>query len=61
MKPGRLNVQHQMIVKACDGKLLSAPVSLKDGDRVLESGAGTGESHEQESEPIINLMYELLF
>ena len=40
--PPRLNLQHRIIVKAFDGKLLVAPVSLKEGDRILESGAGTG-------------------
>jgi hypothetical protein len=38
----RLNLQHQIIVKAFEGKLFVAPVVLKEGDHVLESGAGTG-------------------
>jgi hypothetical protein len=38
----RLNLQHQLIVKAFDGKLCTVPVALKDTDWVLESGAGTG-------------------
>jgi len=38
----RLSLQHRITVKAFDGELFMAPVSLKDGDRVLESGAGTG-------------------
>lgn len=41
--PSRLNLQHRIIIKAFDDKLVMAPVSLKEGDRVLESGAGTGE------------------
>ncbi|KAJ4476301.1 S-adenosyl-L-methionine-dependent methyltransferase [Lentinula lateritia] len=39
---GRLNLQHRLIVKAFDGKLVSAPLTFKSGDRVLESGAGSG-------------------
>ncbi|KAH7869840.1 S-adenosyl-L-methionine-dependent methyltransferase [Lentinula edodes] len=39
---GRLNLQHRLIVKAFDGKLVFAPLTLKSGDRVLESGAGSG-------------------
>jgi len=38
----RLNLQHRIIIKAFNGKLFVAPVSLKEGDHVLESGAGTG-------------------
>ncbi|KAJ3840954.1 S-adenosyl-L-methionine-dependent methyltransferase [Lentinula raphanica] len=39
---GRLNLQHRLIIKAFDNKLLLAPVDLKPKDRVLESGAGSG-------------------
>ncbi|KAE9396841.1 S-adenosyl-L-methionine-dependent methyltransferase [Gymnopus androsaceus JB14] len=38
---GRLNLQHRIIVKAFN-QLALAPLSLKAGDRVLESGAGSG-------------------
>ncbi|KIK61407.1 hypothetical protein GYMLUDRAFT_42991 [Collybiopsis luxurians FD-317 M1] len=38
----RLNLQHQVIVRAFDNKLSLAPLSLKSGDRVLESAAATG-------------------
>lgn len=37
-----MNAQHRMIRKAFGGKLLLAPISLEDGDRVLESGVGSG-------------------
>ncbi|KAH7909805.1 S-adenosyl-L-methionine-dependent methyltransferase [Hygrophoropsis aurantiaca] len=37
----RLDLQHWRIVKGLGG-LIVAPVSLKEGDRVLESGAATG-------------------
>jgi hypothetical protein len=39
----RLNLQHRITVKAFDGKLVMAPVSLKDGDHVLDIGTGTGQ------------------
>ncbi|KAJ4474398.1 S-adenosyl-L-methionine-dependent methyltransferase [Lentinula aciculospora] len=39
---GRLNLQHRLIVKAFEDRLVLAPVGLKSGDRVLESGAGSG-------------------
>lgn len=38
----RLNRQHCVIRRACGGKLYFAPIHLHDGDRVLESGVGTG-------------------
>ena len=41
----RLNLQHRVIRRACGGKLYFAPVYLGDGDRVLESGVGTGTFH----------------
>ena len=41
----RLNLQHRVIRGACGGKLYFAPIYLGDGDRVLESGVGTGTFH----------------
>ena len=41
----RLNLQHRVIRRACGGKLYFAPIYLGDGDRVLESGVGTGTFH----------------
>ena len=41
----RLNLQHRVIRRACGDKLYFAPVYLGDGDRVLESGVGTGTFH----------------
>ena len=38
----RLNTQHPLIKHLLDGRLYIAPIHLKDGDRVLESGVGTG-------------------
>ncbi|KIM77215.1 hypothetical protein PILCRDRAFT_825559 [Piloderma croceum F 1598] len=38
----RLDMQHRLIVKLFDSKLSILPISLKEGDRVLECGAGTG-------------------
>ncbi|KAF5383925.1 hypothetical protein D9757_007409 [Collybiopsis confluens] len=38
----RLNLQHRTIVRAYENRLFLAPVTLNSGDRVLESGAGTG-------------------
>ncbi|KIK66233.1 hypothetical protein GYMLUDRAFT_928779 [Collybiopsis luxurians FD-317 M1] len=38
----RLNKQHRVITRAFDNQLSLAPVDLRTGDRVLESGAGTG-------------------
>ncbi|KAJ3992946.1 hypothetical protein F5050DRAFT_1578617 [Lentinula boryana] len=38
----RLNKQHAIIVRAFEGRLSLAPISLKTGDRVLESAAGSG-------------------
>lgn len=40
----RLNTQHPLIKHLLDGRLYIAPIHLKDGDRVLESGVGTGTS-----------------
>ena len=42
IEPG-LNLQHRLIVSVVDGKLSMAPISLHNGDRVLESVAGTSE------------------
>lgn len=39
----RLNIQHRVLTKAFGG-ILYAPVTLKDGDAVLDSGTGTGMS-----------------
>lgn len=39
----RLDLQHRLIFESCDRKLILAPVSLKEGNRVLEVGAGTGQ------------------
>lgn len=39
----RLNFQHRIIIRAFENQLAVAPLSLKSGDRVLESGAGSGE------------------
>ena len=41
----RLNLQHRVIRRACGDKLYFAPIYLGDGDRVLESGVGTGMFH----------------
>ncbi|KAJ3909723.1 hypothetical protein F5879DRAFT_932508 [Lentinula edodes] len=38
----RLNRQHDIIVRAFDDRLSVAPISLRNGDRVLESAAGSG-------------------
>ncbi|KIK66232.1 hypothetical protein GYMLUDRAFT_157580 [Collybiopsis luxurians FD-317 M1] len=38
----RLNKQHRVITRAFDNRLSLAPLDLRTGDRVLESGAGTG-------------------
>ncbi|KIK66229.1 hypothetical protein GYMLUDRAFT_157904 [Collybiopsis luxurians FD-317 M1] len=38
----RLNKQHRVIIRAFDNQLSLAPLDLQTGDRVLESGAGTG-------------------
>jgi ubiquinone/menaquinone biosynthesis C-methylase UbiE len=37
-------MQHRLIVKLFDSKLSILSISLKEGDRVLECGAGTGEA-----------------
>ncbi|KAJ3737253.1 S-adenosyl-L-methionine-dependent methyltransferase [Lentinula guzmanii] len=57
---GRLNLQHRLIVKAFNDKLILAPVNLKPGDRVLESGAGSGiwvlefwKEHSQKNIPLV--------
>lgn len=39
----RLNLQHRIIIRAFENQLAVAPLNLKSGDRVLESGAGSGE------------------
>ena len=38
----RLNLQHRVIVRAVETRRTLAPLTLKAGDRVLESGAGSG-------------------
>ncbi|KAF9072813.1 hypothetical protein BDP27DRAFT_1417875 [Rhodocollybia butyracea] len=38
----RLSVHHRIITKACEDRLILAPVSLRSNDRVLESAAGSG-------------------
>ncbi|KAJ4469790.1 hypothetical protein C8J55DRAFT_564440 [Lentinula edodes] len=38
----RLNRQHDIIVRAFGDRLSVTPISLKNGDRVLESAAGSG-------------------
>ncbi|EJD42189.1 S-adenosyl-L-methionine-dependent methyltransferase [Auricularia subglabra TFB-10046 SS5] len=38
----RLNLQHANLVSAAGGKLLFAPIDLKDGDRALDCATGTG-------------------
>ncbi|KIK62291.1 hypothetical protein GYMLUDRAFT_165142 [Collybiopsis luxurians FD-317 M1] len=38
----RLDLQHRVIVRAFENRLTLAPLTLKAGDRVLESGAGSG-------------------
>lgn len=38
----RLERQHRLITETHDGKILLAPVSLKDGDKVLDSATGSG-------------------
>lgn len=35
-------MQHRILVRASEGKLFRAPILIKHGDCVLESGAGTG-------------------
>ncbi|TFK39535.1 S-adenosyl-L-methionine-dependent methyltransferase [Crucibulum laeve] len=42
MEYTRLTIQHLMWRRAFEGRLLYAPVTLKDGDEVLETGTGTG-------------------
>ncbi|KAF7984783.1 hypothetical protein HWV62_11772 [Athelia sp. TMB] len=38
----RLNSQHRVLKQSFDGRLILAPVILKSGDRVLDSGTGAG-------------------
>ncbi|KAF9065748.1 hypothetical protein BDP27DRAFT_1424490 [Rhodocollybia butyracea] len=38
----RLNLQHRILTKAFEDRLVLAPITLRSNDRVLESGAGTG-------------------
>lgn len=38
----RLNRQHGVVKQSFDGRLILAPVELKPGDRVLDSGTGAG-------------------
>ncbi|KAJ4472098.1 hypothetical protein J3R30DRAFT_1034336 [Lentinula aciculospora] len=38
----RLNEQHSMIIKAFENRLFLAPVNFNNGDKVLESAAGSG-------------------
>jgi hypothetical protein len=40
----RLDLQHNFIREFDNGKLILAPYVPRDGDRILESGTGTGES-----------------
>lgn len=37
-----LNVQGQLIIEIFDNKTILAPVALKDGDIILDSGTGSG-------------------
>jgi len=38
----RLDLQHRLLVNVFGGKLVLAPISLQEGDLVLDSGAATG-------------------
>ncbi|KIK61406.1 hypothetical protein GYMLUDRAFT_42990 [Collybiopsis luxurians FD-317 M1] len=38
----RLNLQHRVVIQTFENQLSLAPLSLKSGDRILESAAGTG-------------------
>jgi hypothetical protein len=40
----RLDLQHNFITEFDNGKLILAPYVPRDGDRILESGTGTGKS-----------------
>lgn len=37
----RFDTQHKSITHSFDGKLILSPVTLKPGDKVLDSGAGS--------------------
>ncbi len=39
----RFDTQHKSITHSFDGKLILSPVTLKPGDKVLDSGAGSCE------------------
>lgn len=38
----RLHLQHRIITKAYEDRLILAPVIFKSGDRVLETATGSG-------------------
>ncbi|KAF9072812.1 hypothetical protein BDP27DRAFT_1445532 [Rhodocollybia butyracea] len=42
LETARLSLQHRVMTKAFEDRLVLAPVSFKSNDRILESGAGTG-------------------
>ena len=40
----RLHLQHRLLKRAFENRLILAPIALKDGDAVLECGTGSGTS-----------------
>lgn len=40
-QPGRFDTQHKSITRSFNNKLVLSPVTLSDGDKVLDSGAGS--------------------